>query len=53
MEQMKLRLQVRFRHVAKVIFSRIKSKEHSEYSYIGLSDFFFQEKALKFVYAQF
>ena len=33
-----------------------KSNERSEYSYIGLGDFFFgffQEKALKFVHAQF
>ena len=31
-----------------------KSNERSEYSYIGLADFFcFQEKVLKFVHAQF
>ena len=30
-----------------------KSNEHSEYCYIGLADFFFQVKFLKFVHAQF
>ena len=30
-----------------------KSNERSEDSYIGLHDFFFQEKVLEFVHAQF
>ena len=31
----------------------IESNERSEYSYIDFADFFFQEKLLKFVHAQF
>ena len=33
--------------------SLFKCNERSEYSYIGLTHFFFQEKVLKFVHAQF
>ena len=41
---------LRLRYALIYLLPDIKSNERTEYSYIGLAVFFFQEKVLKFVH---